>query len=189
MSAKGLKNMIQKFGETGSVDLKSGRERKSIALTSVDVATKLEDEMSNGVQTRSARGIAWFLDMFVTRYVLNCVRLWNGRVRCMKLYAISCILTKLPIFRNCFLVTCHRVVCSGMEVNNEWSWTFFCQRKPSVCNTQNCSIWSKENQFATQPVPTYLPKVNVWCGLTASYTGLYFFRRWVCESHYLYLEW
>ena len=35
MSAKGLKKIIKKLEETGSFAIQSGREKKSIALTSV----------------------------------------------------------------------------------------------------------------------------------------------------------
>ncbi len=80
ISAKGLKNMIQKFEETGSFEVKSGRGRKSIASTSVveDVATALEEGTSSGVQTCSARGIARCLDMpastvhKIIRNILHC---------------------------------------------------------------------------------------------------------------------
>lgn len=55
MSAKGLKNMIQTFNETGSFQLKSGSWNNSIASTSVeDVTTVLEEGTSFGVHTCSA---------------------------------------------------------------------------------------------------------------------------------------
>ena len=66
ISAKGLKNMIHKFEDTGSFQGKPGRGRKSTASTSVmveSVATALEEGMSSGVHTFSARGIPRCLDM------------------------------------------------------------------------------------------------------------------------------
>lgn len=56
MSAKGMKNMIQTFEETGSFKVKYGRRNKSIASSSVeDVTTILEEVTSIGVQMCSAR--------------------------------------------------------------------------------------------------------------------------------------
>ena len=50
MSIKGLKKIIKKFEKTGSFEVKSGRERKSIVSTSVeDLAPVLQEEMSCGV--------------------------------------------------------------------------------------------------------------------------------------------
>ena len=66
ISAKDLDNMIKKFEETGSFEVKPGRGRKSIASTSVvveDVPTALEEETISGVQMCSARSIALYLDM------------------------------------------------------------------------------------------------------------------------------
>ena len=66
ISTKGLKNMIQKFEETGSFEVTPGRGRKSIASTSVvvqDVASALKEETSSGVETCRASGIARCLDM------------------------------------------------------------------------------------------------------------------------------
>ena len=79
--ARDLRNMIQKFQETGSFEVKPGRGRKSIASTSVvveDVAIALEKETSSGVQTCSARSIARCLDMRtstvhkIIRDILHC---------------------------------------------------------------------------------------------------------------------
>ncbi|GBN85470.1 hypothetical protein AVEN_161293-1 [Araneus ventricosus] len=67
MTAFGLKKMIDKFVETGSFDMKCGRGRKAIALTSVeDVATALQEASSSALGTCSARGISRTLDMPVS---------------------------------------------------------------------------------------------------------------------------
>ena len=48
MSDKGLKKMVKKFEDTGPFKGKSGRERKSIASTSVEVATTLHKGTKSG---------------------------------------------------------------------------------------------------------------------------------------------
>ncbi|GBM33719.1 hypothetical protein AVEN_47029-1 [Araneus ventricosus] len=56
MTAFGLKNMIDKFEESVSFDVKCGRGRKAIASTTVeDVATALQEASSSALGTCSAR--------------------------------------------------------------------------------------------------------------------------------------
>ncbi|GBM81538.1 hypothetical protein AVEN_174217-1 [Araneus ventricosus] len=64
MTAFGLKKNIDKFEESGSFDVKCGRERKAIASTSVeDVATAFQEASSSALGTCCARGIFRTLDM------------------------------------------------------------------------------------------------------------------------------
>ncbi|GBO27845.1 hypothetical protein AVEN_29603-1 [Araneus ventricosus] len=67
MTAFGLKKMIDKFEESGSLDVKCGKGRKAIASTSVeDVATALQKASSSALGTCSARGLTRTLDMPVS---------------------------------------------------------------------------------------------------------------------------
>ncbi|GBN93661.1 hypothetical protein AVEN_24971-1 [Araneus ventricosus] len=59
MTAFGLKEMIDKFEESGSFEAKCGRGRTAIASTSVvDVATALQEVSSSALGICSARGIS-----------------------------------------------------------------------------------------------------------------------------------
>ncbi|GBN17397.1 hypothetical protein AVEN_114706-1 [Araneus ventricosus] len=74
MPAFDLKKMIDQFEESGSFDVKCGRERKAIPLTSVeDIATALQEASSSALGTHSARGISRTLAISVNlRNILQC---------------------------------------------------------------------------------------------------------------------
>ncbi|GBM91606.1 hypothetical protein AVEN_158577-1 [Araneus ventricosus] len=96
MTASGLKKMIDKFEESGSFDVKCGRERKAIPSTSVeDGPTALQEASSSALGTCSTR-IEYYYIKFLTFL----------SARFANFYETSCnaIHSKLRMFRSCFLL-------------------------------------------------------------------------------------
>ncbi|GBM06737.1 hypothetical protein AVEN_62984-1 [Araneus ventricosus] len=101
MTAFGLKKLIDKFEESGSFDVKFGRERKAIASTSVDdVATALQEASSSALRTCSTRGISRTLGMPVST------------VRKILRNILQCYPSKLRMFRSWFLMICQNAKLS-----------------------------------------------------------------------------
>lgn len=177
MTTEGLRKMVLKFEQTGSLSLKPGRGRKPIDVTAVEgVATALEEGSSSGVGSCSARGIARTLGMSVStvhkvlRKIMRCYPYKITHVQEL----LAADLPKREKFALQFL--------ARMEVDIAWPynilWTdeahFHLQ---NAVNTQNCRIWATENPNISQPLPLHSPKVTVWCGFTAEFVvGPYFFE-------------
>ncbi|GBN43391.1 hypothetical protein AVEN_138007-1 [Araneus ventricosus] len=147
MTAFGLKKMIDKFEESSSFDVKSGRGRNAIASTSVGhVATALQEASSSALGTCSARGISRTLDMPVStvrkilRNILQCYPFKITHVQ-------ELVPADLPK-RETFALQ----VLARMEVDNAWPWNILWTYEAhfhlqSSVNIQNCRIWARENPF------------------------------------------
>ncbi|GBM15619.1 hypothetical protein AVEN_95253-1 [Araneus ventricosus] len=147
MTAFGLKKMIDKFEESGSIDMKCGRGRKSIASTSVeDVATALQEVLCSALGKCSARGISRTLDIPVStvckilRNILQCYPFKITHVQEL----VPANLPKQEALAQQFL--------APMEVDNAWPWNILWTdeahfRLQGFVNTQNCRIWASENLF------------------------------------------
>ncbi|GBL80877.1 hypothetical protein AVEN_26296-1 [Araneus ventricosus] len=125
MAAFGLKKAIYKFEESGSFDVKCGRGRKAIALTSVeDVATALQEASSSALGTCNAREISRTLDMPVST------------VRKILRNILQCYPFKITHIQRLVLLTCQNEKVSPCDFLLEWKWTMhgrgtFCgQTKP-----------------------------------------------------------
>ncbi|GBL90752.1 hypothetical protein AVEN_215499-1 [Araneus ventricosus] len=47
----------------------------------------------------------------------------------------------------------------------------------SSVNTQNCTIWARENPFQMQPLPLHSRKITMWSGFTTAFiVGAFFFE-------------
>ncbi|GFW66221.1 uncharacterized protein TNCV_1711201 [Trichonephila clavipes] len=95
MAAQGLEKMIQKFEreETGSFHVQSGRGRKKVNLTVVEVATILQEESSGGFQTCNARGITRTLDRPVNHILRNILHCYSYKISHMQ----QLLPTDLPV--------------------------------------------------------------------------------------------
>ncbi|GBM62572.1 hypothetical protein AVEN_95550-1 [Araneus ventricosus] len=140
MTAFCLKNMIDKFEESGSFDVKCGRGRKAIALTSLeDVATALQEASSSALGTCSAQGISRTLDIPVStvrkilRNILQCYPFKITHVQ-------ELVLADLPK-REAFALQ----FLALMEVDNAWPWNILWTDEAHFhlqgsVNTQNCRM-------------------------------------------------
>ncbi|GBN32888.1 hypothetical protein AVEN_178974-1 [Araneus ventricosus] len=109
MTTFGLKKMIDKFEESGSFDVKCGRERKAVE----DVATALQEKSSSAMETCCARGISRSLDMLVIT------------VRKILRNILQCYPFKIAIFRGWFLLTRQNEKLSPCNFLLEWKWTMY----------------------------------------------------------------
>ncbi|GBN79212.1 hypothetical protein AVEN_152565-1 [Araneus ventricosus] len=115
MIAFGQKNLIDKFEESGSFDVKCGRWRKAIASTSVEyVATELQGTSSSALLTCSARGISRTLDMpvcTIRKILRNILQCYPFKITLIQ-KLVPADLTKREDFALQFL--------ARMEVDNAW---------------------------------------------------------------------
>ncbi|GBN75659.1 hypothetical protein AVEN_122567-1 [Araneus ventricosus] len=126
-SAFGLKKLIHKLEESGSFDVKCGRERKAIASTSVeDVATALQEASSSALGTCSARGKQIFPEI-LTRLP----------ARFVKSYETSCnaIHSKFRMCRSWFLLTFQNEKLSPRNRHFPIAWL---PRSPDL---NPCDFW------------------------------------------------
>ncbi|GBM60294.1 hypothetical protein AVEN_81652-1 [Araneus ventricosus] len=143
MTAFGLKKMIDKFEESGSFDVKCGRGRKTIALTSVeDVATTLQEASNSALGACSARGISRTLHMLVStvRKILRNIH------------------SKLRMFRSWFLLTCQIEKLSACNFLLEWKWTMhgcetFCGQMKPFPSPRFCKYPKLQNMVKRESAP------------------------------------
>ncbi|GFW68136.1 uncharacterized protein TNCV_1880181 [Trichonephila clavipes] len=115
MTAQDLEKMIQNFEETGSFHAQSGRARKRVNSTVVEVATTVQDKLSGGLQQCSTREIVRTLGRPVTtvhKILRNILHCYSYKIK----YVQELLPSDLPTRDFALEFRAHT------EVDNEWPW-------------------------------------------------------------------
>ena len=174
MTIAGLRKMVLRFENSGTLQVLPGRGHKPIRNEELHaVATAIEDPTAG---PSSARAISRQLDMPYST-------VWKILRKLLKFYPYKISRTQQLLqgdaeTRLHFSLT----FLARMEVEESWPWNILWSDEAhfhlnGTVNTHNCRIWASENSHAFQEIPLHSPKVTVWCGFTSSFIiGPYFFE-------------
>ncbi|GFY09440.1 uncharacterized protein TNCV_4321191 [Trichonephila clavipes] len=178
LTAINLRLMVTKFEETGSLNVRSGRERKPISAEAIEkVGLQVEENKVSNVQAGTrVRLVAEVLDLprsTVQKIMRNILRYYPYKLQLVQELLAHDFETR-HLFSLQFL--------ARLEVDPEWPWNILWTDEAHFyldgsVNTHNCRIWESDNPHSTLQVPLHSPKVTVWCGFSASFIlGPYFSR-------------